>query len=155
MNIKSEAKRDAKRYAKAKMNYGTGAGIERRHIKAELDKKLQNGTYKRAFDAELDKINYEKIVREIKVKNKTKDGISGVKKTVKGLAKVGTLAAAGYTFYATNKDGIDRLGRSVKNLVTSKINRWKYRKQTKIVKMSDAAKAEAYLKSVGVDWNYE
>ena len=155
MSIKSEAKKDAKRYAKAKMNYGTGAGIDRRHIKAELDKKMQNQTYKQAFDAEMDKIDYEKIVRDIKVKNKAKNSALNVKRGVKNLAKAGTLAATGFTVYSAHKEEIDGIVNNVKIAVKNRINRIKYKKHTKIVNMSDAKKAEAYLKSVGIDYTYE
>lgn len=155
MNIRKEAKKDALRYAKAKMNYGDGAGIARRHINAELEKKFDDARYAAMFEEELSKIDMEQIVREVKTKNNAKDFAVGAKKTFKTLAKVGTVAAAGYAFYDNNREGINRIVIGVKIRAQNAINKWKYRKHTKIATMSDAQKAEAYLKSVGIDWHYD
>lgn len=155
MNIRKEAKKDAKRYAKAKMNYGDGAGIARRHINAELEKKFDDAKYQAAFEEELAKLDMEQIVREIKTKNNAKDLAGGLKKSIKTVAKVGTVAAGAYTFYAANQEGIDRIVSGVKIRVQNAINKRKYKKETKIVRMTDAQKAEAYLRSVGMEWHYD
>lgn len=151
----NQIKKDAKRYAKAKMNYGDGAGIARRHLNAELEKKLADPAYAAAFEAELAKIDMEGVVREIKTKNNAKAVAGGFKKGIKTVAKVGTVAAGAYTFYAANQEGIDRIVNGVKVKVSNAINRHKYKKQIKPVSMTDAQKAEAYLKSVGIDYHYE
>lgn len=151
----NQIKKDAKRYAKAKMNYGDGAGIARRHLNAELEKKLADPAYAAAFEAELAKIDMEGVVREIKTKNNAKAVAGGFKKGIKIVAKVGTVAAGAYTFYAANQEGIDRIVNGVKVKVSNAINRHKYKKQIKVVSMTDAQKAEEYLKSVGIDYHYE
>ena len=155
MNIRKQAKKDARRYAKAKMNYGEGAGIARRHINAELEKKFDDARYAEAFEEALAELDMSEIVHEIKAKNSARDLAGGLKKTFKTVAKVGTVAAGAYGFYAANQEGIDRIVNGVKIKVQNAINKHKYKKETKIVKMSDAAKAEAYLKSVGIDWHYD
>lgn len=151
----NEAKKDAMRYAKAKMNYGDGAGIARRHLNAELEKKLADPAYAAAFEEELGRINMEHVVRDIKTKNNAKAVVGGVKKSVKTVVKVGTAAAGAYAFYAANKEGIDRIVNGVKVKVSNVVNKHRYKEDTKIVKMSDAKKAEEYLKSVGIEWHYD
>lgn len=150
-----EAKRDAKRWAKAKMDYGTGAGIKRRHLKAELEKKWQNEAYKKAFDSELENVNYDRIVRGVNAKNKTRNAAITGKKVAKNVVRFGTLAAGAYTFYANNREGVDRIVNGVKTKVQNAINKRKYKKSTKVVSMSDAEKAAAYLESVGIKANYK
>ena len=155
MNIRKQAKKDARRYAKAKMNYGDGAGIARRHINAELEKKFDDARYAEAFEEALAELDMSEIVHEIKAKNSARDLAGGLKKSFKTVVKVGTVAAGAYGFYAANQEGIDRIVNGMKVKVQNAINKHKYKKETKIVKMSDAAKAEAYLKSVGIDWHYD
>ena len=152
---KYEAKKDAKRWAKAKINYGTGAGIKRRHLKAELDKKLQNDAYRAAFEDELERVNYDRIIRDVNIKNKTKSAAVNGKKVFKNVVKAGTLAAGAYTFYSNNKDSIDRVVNNVRVKFKNAINKRKYKKETKVVNMSDAEKAAAYLESVGIKANYK
>lgn len=151
----NEAKKDAKRWAEAKMNYGTGAGIKRRHLKAELDKKLQNDAYRAAFEDELERVNYDRIIRDVNIRNKTKNAAVNGKKVFKNVVKAGTLAAGAYAFYSSNREGIDRIANGVKVKIKNAINKRKYKKHTKVVSMSDAEKAAAYLESVGIKANYK
>lgn len=147
---KSEVKKDAKRFAKAKMDYGKGAGIKRRHVNAELEKKLQDASYRKAFEAELEKVNMDRVVQGVK----TRHAVEGVhvngKRVFKNVVKAGTIAAAGYTFYTNNKEGIDRIARGIKVKVQNAVNKRKYKEQIKPASMTDAEKAAAYLESVGI-----
>lgn len=147
---KAEIKKDAKRFAKAKMDYGEGAGIKRRHVNAELEKKLQNESYRQAFEAELGKLNMDRIVDGVNAKHAVKGVQINGKKVLKTVTGIGSAAAAGYAFYSNNKDGIDRLANSIKVGIQNKINKKKYKKQIKPATMTDAEKAAAYLESVGI-----
>ena len=108
--LRREAGRDAKQYAKAKMAYGEGAGVQRRHIKAELDKKMKDPSYKKSFDDALEAINYAKATRQAKRWRKGQDAKKQVKRSSKALANALTgtssLAAAAilYTRYKPQVD---------------------------------------------------
>lgn len=148
-------KKDARRYAKAKMDYGKGAGIKRRHINAELEKKLQDVSYREAFEAELDRLDMDRVVKGIKAEHGARAVQVEGKKVFKNVVRAGTLAAGAYTFYVNNKEGIDRIVNGVKVRIANKINKRKYKNSTKIISMTDAEKAAAYLKSVGIEANYK
>lgn len=105
-NIYEEARRDAKRYMEAKMNYGKGAGTKRKLLDAELSKKMKDAAYKEAFEYALSRIDQSEVVK--KVRNK---------KTVKHAAET---ARKGYyaarrasNFYYRNKSWIDELVRHI------------------------------------------
>lgn len=150
-----EIRKDAKRYAKAKMNYGKGAGIERRHINAELEKKMHDESYKQAFDAELEKLDMESIVRDVKIRKGSQSVAINGKKVLKTVAGAGALAASGYTFYVNNKEPIDRVLNGIKVKVKNVFNKRKYKKQIEPASKDDIEKANAYLKSIGVDYIYQ
>ena len=155
MYSKKEAKRDAKRYAKAKMDYGDGAGVRRRHLSAELNKKWQDESYRESFEAELEKLDMDRIVRNLKTQHAARDARNKGKRVFRTVTGLSTAAMAGYTFYSNNKDGIDRMFNTIKVSIQNKINRRKYKNSTKIVSMTDAEKAAAYLKSVGIEAHYK
>lgn len=146
----AEIRKDAKRYAKAKMDYGDGAGIRRRHINAELEKKLQNESYRQAFEAELGRINMDQIIDGINAKHAVKGVQVNGKKVFKNLMRAGALAGTAYAFYSSNKEGIDRFANGVKVSIKNKINKRKYKEQIRPATMTDKEKAEAYLRSVGI-----
>ena len=100
--ITKMAKKDAKRYADAKMYYGEGAGTRRKLLKAELDKKKQDPIYKEAFDRAAENADYAKSAQKAKVERKTRDTASTVKKTAVPVVTVGASL-----YYATHKQEID------------------------------------------------
>lgn len=104
------AKKDAKKFAKAKMAYGEGAGIQRRHVKAEITSKSRNPKYKEAFDKQLEVTNMTAATRKAKAWRKGEDAKSQTKRSVKAVARFMTgtssLAAAGI-LYATHKPAVD------------------------------------------------
>lgn len=68
MSIYDEARKDAKRYLEAQMNYGKGAGTKRKLLNAELSKKMNDIRYKQAFDQALAQIDQSKVVEKVKRK---------------------------------------------------------------------------------------
>lgn len=115
------AKKDAKRYVKAKMGYGEGAGTRRKLLKAELSEKMKDSTYKSAFDNYVENANYEKAGRAAKRERRIRDITSN--KVVRTGAKIAGVAAAvgvGYKIASQNPvaqrkakvfvDGIKRIG---------------------------------------------
>lgn len=101
-NVLEEARRDAKRYAEAQMNYGKGAGTQRKLLEAELSKKMKDITYKQAFDYALERIDKSEVLKTVKQK--------------KGFQKVANTAKKGYyaarragNFYNRNRSWIDSL----------------------------------------------
>lgn len=104
------ASKDAKRYAKAKMAYGDGAGVQRRHIKAELESKMKNPNYKKSFDDAMESINYAKATNQAVRWRKGQDTKVQVKRSTKATAKfitgTSSIAAAGIA-YSMYKPQID------------------------------------------------
>lgn len=68
-----EAKRDAKKYTKAKMFYGEGAGIQRRHIYGSVRKKSKSPEYKKAFDYHVERTNLDKRAQQARAKRRRID----------------------------------------------------------------------------------
>ena len=115
----SEARSDAKEFARAKMFYGEGAGTRRKLVKAAVEgKSRKDPAYKRAFDHHLDKQDMskhaEKARGERKRKNVTKSagrGIRGTRHILNGnsqYASAATAIAVGGALYA-HKAGIDKI----------------------------------------------
>ncbi len=104
--IKKDAARDAKRYSEAQLNYGKGAGTNRRILKAELEEKMKDDIYKRTFEAELARINQGDVIRKIKNKKSFEKAYDGAKKTVRAARR-----AEG--FYYRNRYWIDEVLRSI------------------------------------------
>ena len=83
---KSEARKDAHEYARAKMFYGEGAGIRRKKIKAKVDTRSKKSRlYKRTFEKSLAKQNMDEHSRAATRERNIKDTTKTVTKTAKGL----------------------------------------------------------------------
>lgn len=104
--IRAQAAKDAKRYAEAQMNYGRGAGTQRKLLEAELKEKLKNDIYKAAFEAALDTINKADVAEKIRKKKGVRKAIDGAKKTVRA-------ARRAENFYYRNRYFIDIFLRSI------------------------------------------
>ena len=109
--LERTAIKDANRYAKAKMSYGEGAGIQRRQIKAEIESKMRNPSYKKSFDDAMQTIDYAKATNKANRWRKGQDAKSQTKRSTKAIARTLTgtssVAAAGI-IYMQNKPVIDK-----------------------------------------------
>lgn len=157
--IYKEATKDAKKYAEAKMSYGEGAGIKRRHVNAEIEKKMENESYKRAFEKALDDINYEKIVKDIKAKNEAKAFSKGVRKGIKKTLAVCGSAVGAFSLYLNNKKEVDEFVNSIAERFKGKTKKGKdltMRKKEECLKEleEDKRKAEMWLRSQGIEVHY-
>ena len=112
---KSEARKDAHEYARAKMFYGEGAGIRRKKIKARVDTRSKKSRlYKNTFEKALSKQNMDQHAKAATRERKIKDTTTTVKKTTKGIfnivtgnaTKVATSALAIY--YIAKITGADK-----------------------------------------------
>ena len=66
--VRREAKRDANKFAKAKMYYGEGAGTQRKLIKATVEsKRKKDSQYGEAFDYYMDNTVAKKVATEYNV----------------------------------------------------------------------------------------
>lgn len=117
------ARKDAARYAKAKMAYGEGSGVQRRHIKAELEAKMKNPTYKKSFDDALESINYAKATNQAKRWRAARDAKNQTRRSTKAIATALTgtssLAAAGI-LYSQHKPEVDRFVRDAVSKIKTK-----------------------------------
>lgn len=86
--LAKEARKDAKRYADAKMYYGEGAGTRRKLLKGELSKKMSDPEYKRAFDDAYSRVDLTKSTTRAINERHTRDTVASVKKTAKKVGKV-------------------------------------------------------------------
>ena len=103
--------KDVKRYADAKMFYGKGAGVRRRLLKAELDKKKKDiPGYEKLFNEKISTVDYSKSATKAKIERTAKDTTYRVRVTVKQVLGVtGPLTvSAGLYLYSKNKDKVDR-----------------------------------------------
>lgn len=109
------AVKDAQTYAKAKMAYGQGAGIQRRHVKADVEAKMRNPAYKKSFEDAMNTINYAKATNKAEKWRKGEDRKIQTKRSVKATAKfltgTSSLAAAGI-LYAQHKEKVDGVVRN-------------------------------------------
>ena len=106
-----KAKKDAKRYANAKMFYGEGAGTQRKLLKAELDRKKKNiPGYEKAFNSAVSNANYSKAANRAIAKRKRIDRTKYTKTAVKRAFNItGPITiAAGTALYSANKPAVDR-----------------------------------------------
>ena len=113
------ATKDAKRFAKAKMAYGEGAGVQRRHIKAEINAKMRDSNYKKSFNDALEMVNYAKATGQAKrwraketTKNQATRSTKAIARTLTGTSSI---AAAGI-LYMQHKAAVDQF---VKNAFNS------------------------------------
>ena len=108
--IRESARRDAKRYSEAKMNYGRGAGNRRKILWAELQEKLKDDVYKAEFEKTVASINQRDVARKIENRKGVERAIDGAKKTVRAVKQAEGI-------YYRNKSLFDGLGRFVKELL--------------------------------------
>lgn len=103
-------RKDAKRYADAKMFYGNTAGTKRKLLKAELDKKKKTiDGYEDAFNRELETVDYAKSAKKAVRVRKTTDAAYRTRVTTKQILGVtGPLTVAAATvYYSANKPKVD------------------------------------------------
>jgi hypothetical protein len=87
-NISKEAAKDAFEFASAKMSYGEGAGIRRRHIESAVDfKAARIPGYEEAFKRASMSIDMTKAVKSAKRAGTTRDIGALTSKNVKALAR--------------------------------------------------------------------
>jgi hypothetical protein len=98
--IRAQAAKDAKRYSEAQMNYGRGAGTQRKLLDAELEEKLKNEVYKAAFEAALTGIDKAGVAEKIRKKKGVQRAVEGGRKTIRA-------ARRAENFYYRNKRWID------------------------------------------------
>lgn len=132
-------KKDAKRYADAKMFYGKTAGTKRKLLKAELDKKKKNMPgYEEAFNKAVNDVDFAKSAKKAVRTRKTIDVTHRVRVTTKQILNVtGPLTVAvGAMLYAKNKEKVDAF-------VASKVKdaAWKVKE-----KAARAAKKARYIR---------
>lgn len=100
------AKKDAKRYADAKMYYGQGAGTRRKLLKAELERKRKDPVYREAFDRYAQDADYARSAQRAKVERRTRDTFSAGKRVTKRYI-IPAAAFAATAYYATHKQQVD------------------------------------------------
>ena len=124
---KSEARKDAHEYARAKMFYGEGAGIRRKKIKARVDTRSKKSKlYRKTFEKALSKQNMDEHAKAATRERHIKDTTATVKKTTKGVfnlvagnaTKVATSALALY--YIAKITGADKKISEIGSNVVSK-----------------------------------
>ena len=121
--LRKAATKDAQKYAKAKMAYGQGAGIQRRHVKAELEKKMKDPKYKKSFEDALESINYTKATRQARRWRKTQDVKNQTTRSTKAVARTltGTSSlAAAAILYMQYKPQVDRFIKNAFRTIKSK-----------------------------------
>lgn len=96
------AEKDARRYAEAKLNYGKGAGTQRKLLDAELKEKMANEIYKAAFEAALAGIDQAGVVEKIRKKKGVQRAVDGARKGVRTVRRAENM-------YYRNKGLIDRI----------------------------------------------
>ncbi len=96
------AEKDARRYAEAKLNYGKGAGTQRKLLDAELKEKMANEIYKAAFEAALAGIDKAGVVEKIRKKKGVQRAVEGARKGVRTVRRAENM-------YYRNKGLIDRV----------------------------------------------
>ena len=100
--IKRQAARDAQRYLEAKLNYGTGAGTQRKLIDAELKEKMKDALYKTAFEKALAAASEADALKKIRAKKGFQRAVDGGRKTLRAVRRAENL-------YYRNKSWIDRI----------------------------------------------
>lgn len=113
-----EAKRDARETAQAKMYYGEGAGVRRRHINNAVASKSKDPAYKEAFERHYANQDLAKAGEKARSQRKRKNASNSTRKTVRGIghimkgnAQYASVAASlivGGAMYA-HKTGIDKV----------------------------------------------
>lgn len=97
-------RKDALEYAKAKLNYGEGAGLLRRKISAKLSEKLQDENYRIEFEKELEDIDMSDLQDCVDREHKVKAGFKIGKKILAGL---GITLTTAIPVYLANREQIN------------------------------------------------
>lgn len=107
--IDKTARKDAKRYADAKMYYGEGAGTRRKLLKAELSNKMKDEHYKKAFDYYMQGADYEKSAHRAKRERRTRDTVKKVRTTTHKVESALGVTAIGVAsvYYLSNREQIN------------------------------------------------
>lgn len=115
-------RRDAKRYADAKMFYGETAGTKRKLLNAELNKKKKTiQGYEDAFNKELEVVDFAKSAKKATRVRKAKDTTAAIK-TVVGITGPITIVA-GTMYYKANKEKVDSFVKGAANSAASKFKK--------------------------------
>lgn len=140
--IDKMARKDAKRWADAKMYYGEGAGNRRKLLKAELSNKFKNEEYKKAFDRYLEGADYEKSAKKAKRERHTRDTIKTSRTTLHKVEKVMgiSLVGAAAAYYVSNPEKVNTF---IKNVADVPISYYKDKRNRK--------KTADFLRRAGVD----
>ena len=138
------ARKDARRYADAKMYYGEGAGNRRKLLKAELDRKKKDPRYAKLFEEYAANENYARSADRAKFERGARDTGKKVKRVAKAVG--GIAVVAGGIYYAANKDKVDRIINNTINTSIDKVKNWK--------RDRDNAKARQYVEDM-FRWNEE
>lgn len=108
--VRRKAKKDAKRFADAKMYYGKGAGTRRKLLKAELDAKKKNlPGYEQEFNNQLKNVNYSKSAKKATKERHVRDTAHKTRMAAKQFTGItGSLAVgAASLYYSRNKQQVD------------------------------------------------
>lgn len=104
-------RKDAVEYAKAKLNYGEGAGLLRRKIGAKLSEKLKDENYKIEFEQELEDLDMSELQNSVETEHKIKAAkgavVAGFKTGKKILAGLGITAATALPVYLSHRHEIN------------------------------------------------
>lgn len=113
-----EASKDAKETAEAKMFYGEGAGIRRRHINNAVKSKMKDPVYKEAYERNLANQNMAKAGSSARSQRKVRNAKNGAVKTAKGVrhimngnnqyANISAAAVVAGAAYAKSR-GVDKI----------------------------------------------
>ena len=147
---KSEARKDAHEYARAKMFYGEGAGIRRKKIKARVDTRSKKSElYRKTFEKALTEQNMDKHAKAATRERNVKDTTASVKKTAKGIFNIVTgnatrvASSALALYYIAKITGADKkiseIGSNIVNkgsdYITDMIKDYKHEKMKKKLKV--------------------
>lgn len=126
--VRLEAKRDANKFAKAKMYYGEGAGTQRKLIKATVEsKRKKDSKYGEAFDYYMDNQNMATRAQQARTKRRTTDATNSVRKTARGIGHIingnsmYASAAAAAIYGAAKFTGADKAAKTAYNTVAKKV----------------------------------
>lgn len=104
--LRRQAKKDAMRYTEAQLNYGKGAGTQRKILNAEIQEKLKNDIYKATFEATLACINQADVAEKIRKKK-------GVQATFEGAKKAARSVRRAESFYYRNQYWLSAIFRAI------------------------------------------
>ena len=114
MKTEREARRDARKYARAQMYYGEGAGTRRKLINATVEAKThRDPTYARAFREELSRQDMAEHARKARIERARTDALESTRRNTRAIltgnyqnmqAGVALLILVGYVAHQTGLD---------------------------------------------------